>query len=546
MIKVYDPTEREFKNNGLKILHPTKADVYKADNGDFYLNIEDSIENLPYYQQGFIIRVDTPWGEQGFRCNNPNIKNKTIICKAWHLFYDSARYTIADSNVVDKNCNDALDQLNNKTDNKSPFKTISDVMTISNFRCVRKTLEEAVSIILERWGGHLVRDNFNIEIRNNIGQNRGVSLRYGKNITGNNVSENWDDVCTKILPYTSDGDVAITLDELYLEIPDKLYDIPYTKIVEFENSLNKDDYQNEDEYKNAIKENLRLQALTYLEENKLPKVNYSISAELQNISDVGDTIYVSHPKCNIEITTQVISITYDCILKKYKNIEFGNFKKTLSNLLSETSKQAETIAESVVNDNNNIISKELNDATNKIWNVLGESYVIDEGNKILIVDKLPKQSAKNVIMFSSAGIGFSSTGINGIFNSAWTIDGTLNMQNINVINLVADMIKGGTLKIGSVENQSGILELYDESNTLIGRLDKTGLVMYAKDGSYVKLNPIDGFCGFDKNNEQTFGVDGDVFWMNKSKCKSIEIDEKVKFVGVDNGINKGVGIVGMV
>ena len=32
-------------------------------------------------------------------------------------------------------------------------------------------------------------------------------------------------------------------------------------------------------------------------------------------------------------------------------------------------------------------------------------------------------------MINNGGIAFSQTGINGTFNSAWTIDGTLNMQN---------------------------------------------------------------------------------------------------------------------
>lgn len=52
-------------------------------------------------------------------------------------------------------------------------------------------------------------------------------------------------------------------------------------------------------------------------------------------------------------------------------------------------------------------------------------------------------------MINSAGIGFSNTGINGTFTTAWTIDGTFNAQAINIINLTADLIKGGTLRLGS-------------------------------------------------------------------------------------------------
>ena len=33
MIKVYEESERLFNHNGLKILHPTKAEIYIEDNG---------------------------------------------------------------------------------------------------------------------------------------------------------------------------------------------------------------------------------------------------------------------------------------------------------------------------------------------------------------------------------------------------------------------------------------------------------------------------------------------------------------------------------
>ncbi|MCL2858737.1 MAG: glycosyltransferase, partial [Streptococcaceae bacterium] len=84
-------------------------------------------ENLEFYQSGNILRVQTPWGLQCFRMKNPYIEKTKIEVRAWHLYYDSENYIISDSFVVDKNCNDALDHLNNATDVNSPFTTLSDV-----------------------------------------------------------------------------------------------------------------------------------------------------------------------------------------------------------------------------------------------------------------------------------------------------------------------------------------------------------------------------------------------------------------------------------
>ena len=161
-----------------------------------------------------------------------------------------------------------------------------------------------------------------------------------------------------------------------------------------------------------------------------------------------------------------------------------------------------------------------------------------------MVDSLPKESAKYVMMISSGGIGFSNTGINGTFNSAWTLDGTLNMQNINVINLSASLIKGGVLKLGGIGNSSGTFELYDETNALISLMDKDGLTVYAKNGDYVKLNAEDGFVGYDKTGDKVYWADGDTFHMVNAEVENqIKIAGKIKVVPVSSADNVGVGFV---
>jgi hypothetical protein len=170
-----------------------------------------------------------------------------------------------------------------------------------------------------------------------------------------------------------------------------------------------------------------------------------------------------------------------------------------------------------------------------------------DGDKILILDALPKENAQNVIMINSGGIGFSSTGINGVFSSAWTISGEMDMQNINVINLVADMIKGGTLKLGSNLNESGILELYDEGNTLIILLDKNGITIYCNDGRMIKLNAEIGFCGYDTDGTPLYWSNGDEFHMKKCVVENeLTIADKLRFIPIANSANNGIGVVAIV
>ena len=545
MIKVYDSTETLFETNGIKTLHPLIAEITKRDNSDYYIELRDLVDNLKYYQKGMIVRVPTPWGVQGFRCDNPKIKNNRVECTAWHLSYDAKNYIIKDSYSVDKNCNDALDHFNSATDRKSPFTTISDITIIKSARMVRKSLYEVYGeLVNDYYGGHWYRDNFTLGIKSSIGEDRGVVLAQNKNITNIETSENWDDVCTKILPYTTDGEVAILLDNTYVELEEELYDIPYTKVVKFENELDKENYATEEEYISASKEWLLAQANAYLQENKLPKINYSVSAKIDNVSDVGDVIYVKHPKCKVDIQTSVIGVVYDANRNKYIKIEFGNFKNEIKNLSQKITADANKYSDEKISENKVLLEKELEEATAKINSVLGSSFVINNGNEILVVDRLPKEEAIYCIKINSAGIGFSSTGINGPFNSAWTIDGTLNMQNINVINFTASLIKGGVLKLGGVDNSSGTFELYDNANNLMALMDKTGLTVYATNGDYVRLNAVEGFAGYDKNNNKVYWADGNVFHMEKAEIENIaKFAGMIQMVPVSTSSNKGIGFV---
>lgn len=552
MIKIFSRNDIDFTTNGDKILKPITAKVHKEDNGDYYLELEAGIEYVDYIVQGNIIVVPTPTGEQAFRIYNLEKTRLKIKCKAYHLFYDTENYLIEDSYVVDKNCNDALDHLNRATDNVSPFIMLSDVSTINSYRCVRTSLYGAIQTVLERWGGHLVRDNFKIEIRNKIGQDNGVTIRYKKNLKEINCQEDWSNVVTKLMPVGKDG---LLLNEKYI-YSDITYDTPYTKCISFNQEIDEEEYKdesgtlNEEDYKQALLNDLRNQAKEYIEQNKYPKINYKLKANLEKITDVGDVVEVIDERLNISLLTNVISFDYDCILNKYTEIEFGNFRKKLSNYSEYINK----ITDEKIEEGNSIVSvklqKELTNATDKIWGTLGNSYVIYEGDKILIVDTLPKENAKNVMVINSAGIGFSQNGINGTFNSAWQIDGTLDMQSINVINLVADMIKGGTLKLGSNLNEYGKIELYDEANKLIGEFNKNGLKMYGQDDSYVLLNNEVGFAGYDRNNNKIYWVDKDEFHQKKSVIEEeITLCNKMRFIPItiydsdNNIVNDGIGLV---
>ena len=546
MLRIFAPSDTDFTSNGDAVIQATYAVIHKVDNGDYYLDIQCGLEYIEFIKPRNIVVVNTPQGAQAFRIKQVETTRTKITAKAYHLFYDSENYLIADSYVVDKNCNDALDHLNEATDTPSPFTTLSDITDIHSYRCVRTSLYEAVQVVLERWGGHLVRDNYSLQIRESIGADNGVTIQYRKNLKDIAVTYDWSEVCTKVLPVGKDG---FTIEYIY---SDQQYDLPFTKSISFEQDINQEDYEDEDQYQTALRDDLTAQARKYLETSQYPAINYTLSANMDKITDIGDTVVVYDERLDVDITTHVLSFDYDCILGQYKQVEFGTAQAALSDLMSTITGD---INSSIVENNQTLsvtLKDALEEAENKIWNALGSSYCIYQGNQILVVDALPAESANNVIRINSGGIAFSNTGINGSFVTAWSIDGTFNAQAINVINFTADLIKGGTLKLGSNLNQSGALEVYDSANNLIAELNNSGLKMYGKDGSYILINTDVGFVGYDRDGNPTFWVTEDEFHQKKSVVEQeITLCNKVRFIPIeiyDNGtlVNDGIGLVSTV
>ena len=547
MIRVFEATDRSFTSNGDCVIQPTKAKVTKEDNGDYYLDLEAGTKYADYLTSGRIVVADTPQGAQAFRISGVTKKSTKVSLRAWHVFYDSKNYLISDSYVADMTANAALDHLNGATEPRSEFVTVSDVQSTDSFRCVRKSLYEAIQTVIERWGGHLVRDNFRIELRQSIGADNGVTVRYRKNLKELTCDEDWSGVVTKLLPVGADG---ILLNDqnasasIYVE-SEQRWPIPYTRTVSFPQSgIKKEDYGNDEAaYRKALVDDLRRQAQDYVNGNCVPKVNYTLKADMERVTDIGDTVEVIDERLGVHILTSVIGFTYDCILGKYTEIEFGNFQKTSSGLAGSLQSSAQSAAQSTVND---AIQGVADTVAQSITQSMGASYVIYDGSKILVLDSLPKEEAHNVIMINDNGIAFSRNGIAGTFESAWGIDGTLNMRNVNVINFVADLIKGGTLKLGGADNGNGVMEVRSAGGSLLGRLDKDGLRMWATDGSRIEINASQGLAGYDANGNATYGVTDGVFHMaNGYVDSSLAVGGLLKMVPIRTEAGTGIAFVAL-
>lgn len=538
MIKLFSSTDKIFETNGDKIIKATKAKVHKEDNGDFYLDFECGVNYADDIVENAILVVNLPQGDQAFRISNVSKTKSKISTKAWHVFYDSQNYLIKDSYVVDKDCAGAMEHLNNATEPVSPFSTSSDITSVGSYRCVRKSLFEALEVVRERWGGHLIRDNFSIGLNRTIGVDTQVVIRYRKNLKEITCEENWDDVVTKLLPVGKDGILLNELDpqrSVYL-VSAISYAVPYTKTVSFtQDNISEDDYKDEDgnldevAYKTALIEDLELKGIKYLEENSKPKISYTLSANLDNITDIGDTVEVIHEPLNISLTATVTGFEYDCILKKYTEITFGNFQKKLSGLLDDVESQTNAALAEQTNYLMNAFNDEIEVSTGEIWDLLDDYNVVYEGDKIFVLDKLPKDEAVNVILIDEDGISISKTGIHGAFYTVFSIDGALDLTPL-------DLVKWSVIELGKAKNWAGQAKLFDDANTLLYDASKDGVKIYGQNNCYAVSNGEYFLAVYDKDDNLIFSLKNNILSTQKGFfSEELAVGDKLRFLTNSSG-----------
>lgn len=539
MIKLFKSTDLTFDSNGDKIINATKAIVHKEDNGDFYLDFECDLSYINDIVENNILVANTPQGDQAFRIGNVSKTKYKISTKAKHVFYDSQNYLIADSYVVDKDCAGAMYHLNAATEPTSPFATFSDITAVGSFRCVRKSLYEALKTVQERWGGHFIRDNFSIGLRSEIGADSDVVVRYRKNIQDITCEENWDDVVTKLLPVGKDGILLNKLDpnrSIYLTSTQQ-YDVPFTKTVSFsQDNINEEDFTDEEgvldevAYYTALIEDLERQGEEYLLENSVPKISYTLKANLDTITDIGDKIRVIHEPLNLSLTASVIAYDYNCILKKYTELSFGNFGKTLTGLLSNITQATNEAITEQTNYLQTAFSNEIDASVGEVWDLLDGSYVVYQGEKILVVDSLPKEDAINVLKIDKNGVSLSNNGIHGNFHNVWNIDGSYDFTPFNYI-------KWGIMDLGKASNSSGKIKLFSSANELFAEFSQNGVKLYCKNKTYVTCNKDYVFAVYDKNDNLLFSLSSDKFIAKNASVKNeLFLGEKLKFSVNSNGV----------
>ena len=476
---LYAASETDFTTNGIGLLtDAVSCEVTEERNGAYEATLVYPAKGhlAEYIAEDAIIKAkandtDEPQLFRIYKSGKQIGSNTTW--NAEHISYELTGNPVERFSISGVNAEQALNSLLAAAVFKHKYTAISDITTvnstsIADVLSVRKALGGVEGSILDTWGGEYHFDNYRIELLKARGADNGVTIEYGKNLTDAKQERNIANIVTAIFPYakyTPEGEES----EVYVSLKEKTlvhaaaadYAYKRCEIVDFSSEWESGTIITEDM--------LRAKAEAYLEKiSTEPDINITLSyAQLKKTKDykniqvmesvaLCDTVTVRIDKLQIEATAKIVKAKYDSLKERYDTVEIGSVRTNLTKQLTATQqevtesiKKNQTRAEQIKKQ----IEQTIVDVTAAITGNSGGYVVLyPEKNpqEIMILDTPNVNTAKNVWRWNLAGLGHSSTGVNGTFTTAITADGKIVADFIATGELNGLLIKAGTIEADAI------------------------------------------------------------------------------------------------
>ena len=503
---LYNATETDFDHNGIGILSAcVSCEVTEEANGAFELAMTYPMDGIHFAEIGdrAIIKAKADQFRQPqlfrvYAISKP--MNGIVTILAEHISYDLSGIPVKPFSA--STATSALMGLKNNAVVDCPFNFWTDKATSANFKVstpasIRSRLGGVAGSILDVYGGEYEFDNFTVKLHNNRGQNRGVSIRYGKNMTDIQQDQNCSNVATGVYPYWAG---VVDDVELLVELPEKIINAPGTYNFVKIRTL---DLSSEFETQPTV-EQLRSKTQSYINANNIgvPTVSLTVSfAQLEQTEEykhlkllervsLFDTVNVEFPALGVSATARAVKIVYDGLADRVKSVTLGSVR---SNIADTIANQQQEIQKAPTKTD---LERAKEAATAWLTNGQGYAYFRkdDLGNivDILFMDTQDAETAVNVMRVGQSGIGFSHNGVNGPYVSAWTIDGKFNADWIMAGTIYGMLIKAGIIQSAdnslNIDLNTGILSVKAQDGTNLFDVRRNG----SGTGSVMRLMSNDG------------------------------------------------------
>ena len=460
---LYDSAETAFTSNGLgRLSSCISCTVTEERNGIFECVFTYPVTGVHYdeIEEGMIVAVihDDSKTVQPFDIYKRSAPIEGIVTfNAHHISYRQSLIVV--NPFTASSCAQAMAKLKTEAVTTNPFNYVTDKQTAADFKLIhpsgiRQILGGVEGSILDVFGGgEFLFDKFTTYLYQNRGTDTDVQIRYGKNLTSIEKEYDISGIYNAAVPYWLNQQ-----DNTIIMLPERIIyasgQTGYVRAVAMDLSGEFEEEPTEAQLRQTAAAKLANSKAWLPEENiKVDFValwqtpEYESIAPLQRVR-LCDTVSVYFPELGVVANRQkVIKTVYNVLLERYDSIELGEAKTSLAKMITDRAvgETRQAVTQAV-----GFFQRALDEATQLITGGLG-GYVVFNLNadgkpqEILVMDTDDITTAVNVIRLNKNGIGFSQNGYNGPFSSSWTIDNTLNMAQINVVNLTANLVRTGLL-----------------------------------------------------------------------------------------------------
>lgn len=457
---LYGATEKAFKTQGLGTLSEAiSCKVTEERNGSYELEmvypqsgkrfkellLSRIIKAVPAYRKD-------PEPFRIYYISKPF--NGKVTVKAEHISYQLSYIPVKPftaSNVVE-----AMEKLKNNSAEDNPFafwtsKETKAKMSFDVPTSCRALLGGTSGSILDTYLGEYEFNGYTVKLHDHRGVDKGVTIRYGKNLTDIKQEESIANTITGICPYWKSEETAevVTLPETTIS-SDKANNFPYKRTIPHDFTASFEGKPTEAQ--------LREKAQAYVRQTGfgVPDVSIDVSfvmlSQFEGYKDIAlleavnlcDTVSVYFEPLEISAKAKVIKTVYNVLNDTYDSITLGSAKNSLTKVIEDIKQDTDD----KITEETSARKKAIAELVKKVEQGSG-LYVTDKGtggaHDWFLHDKPVLEESQTIIRINDGGMIFSVDGGKTYNGLDWS--GTAILQKIYTVGINAAYIDTGKLQV---------------------------------------------------------------------------------------------------
>ena len=467
MIQIYKPTNTTYTANGDAVLMPIECTLSQEINGAWALSLTHPVDDEGRWKlitEGAVVKAPAPNGDQLYRLITVGKTDTQITATGQPIFMDAAGdcflVDVRPTNATGQQALEAMTAPNNK------YSASSNIAKTATAYYQFKNLIEAIcgdddNSFLNRWGGEVYYNNFEVIVNTRIGEDNGLEIRYGKNIPVDGFSQNVDisSVVTRIYPKAYNGYTMTNNGYVDSPLIDN-YPTIHAVTMTFDDVKMAADATEDDEENGVIICDTQAEldaALTqrcneqYAAGVDAPVVtidcdmvqleNTEAYADVKGLvsAGLGDDVRCINSHLGITTTARVVALEWDCALKRVNHVTIGEPAYNYFNSVTSSMNRVEQ----AIRPNGTVVGEQIAGFINGAMAQLRAQKSVAQKQDVRAVffeDTDPDSPTFGAMAIGTQGLQISrqrnEDGTDWIWTTALTSEGLI--ANIIVAGLIAD------------------------------------------------------------------------------------------------------------